>query len=270
MTATITQSWNAQDSARNSSAQAKWALELIEKLPLRGDETLLDIGCGDGKITAVLAERLPRGRAVGIDASAAMVTLAQERFPTTETPNLSFRAMDATVLDLPERFDAVFSNATLHWIADHRAVLRGLSRCLNPSARILFQMGGRGNTLGIEAAFRSRMEDPRWQEYFIGFQKPHHYYGPEEYQQWLPEAGFRPRRVELIPKDMQHEDPDGLKGWLRTTWFPYTNRVPETQRDAFLSEVLDAYLVVNPLDEQGKTHVAMVRLEVEAEFVGEN
>ncbi len=270
MTATITQSWNAQDYARNSSAQAKWALELIEKLPLRGDETLLDIGCGDGKITAVLAERLPRGRAVGIDASAAMVTLAQERFPTTETPNLSFRAMDATVLDLPERFDAVFSNATLHWIADHRAVLRGLSRCLNPSARILFQMGGRGNTLGIEAAFRSRMEDPRWQEYFIGFQKPHHYYGPEEYQQWLPEAGFRPRRVELIPKDMQHEDPDGLKGWLRTTWFPYTNRVPETQRDAFLSEVLDAYLVVNPLDEQGKTHVAMVRLEVEAEFVGEN
>lgn len=263
-----TQQWNAQDYARNSSAQWKWALELIDKLPLRGDETLLDIGCGDGKITAVLAERLPRGRAVGIDASAAMVTLAQEHFPAEDYPNLSFRQADAAELDLSERFDAVFSNATLHWIADHRAVLRGLGRCLKHGARILFQMGGRGNTLGIEAAFRSRMEDSSWQEYFTGFQKPHHYYGPEEYQQWLPEAGFRARRVELIPKDMQHEGPDGLKGWLRTTWFPYTNHVPEAQRDTFLAEVLDAYLAANPLDEHGNTHVAMVRLEVEADFLG--
>jgi trans-aconitate 2-methyltransferase len=262
-----THNWNAQDYARNASAQWGWAQELIDKLHLRGDETLLDLGSGDGRITASLAERLPRGRVTGIDASANMVALAQANFPAAQHPNLSFIQMDAAVLELSERFDAAFSNATLHWVSDHPAVLRGLSRCLKPGGHILFQMGGQGNAAEIEAAFRRRMSAPRYHKYFTEFTIPYHFYGPESYQDWLPQAGFTARRIELIPKDMQHDGPEGLRGWLRTTWFPFTDRLPDELRADFLEEVLADYLERFPLDAQCKTHVAMVRLEVEANFL---
>lgn len=258
--------WNAQDYSRNASAQWGWALELIEKLRLRGDEHVLDIGSGDGRISAAIAERLPRGRVVGIDSSAGMVKLAQERFSGTGYPNLSFMQMDAAALNLPERFDVAFSNATLHWVSDHPAVLRGLSRCLKPGGRILLQMGGQGNAVEIESAFRRRMAEPRYRDYFLDFQAPYRFYGPKTYRDWLPDAGFTARRIELIPKDMQHDGAEGLRGWLRTTWFPFTDRLPEELRAAFLEEVLTDYLSIYPLDAQGKTHVAMVRLEVEADF----
>jgi len=262
------QNWNAQDYARNSSAQRLWANELIDKLKLRGDETVLDLGSGDGKITAELAERVPSGRVVGIDASAKMVALAQEQFQTVEQPNLSFFLMDAAALELqPQHFDVAFSNATLHWVPDHAAVLRGLSLCLKPRGRILFQMGGRGNAAEIETAFRKRMLDPRYQSYFVDFRLPYHFYGPEQYQDWLPQAGFHTQRIELIPKDMQHEGREGLQGWLRTTWFPFTDRLPDEMREEFLNEVLGEYLAIHPVDGQGKTHVQMIRLEVQAEFL---
>lgn len=93
---------------------------------------------------------------------------------------------------------------------------------------------------------------------------PYYLRGPEEYQDWLPQAGFCPVRVELIPKDMQHPDPVGLLGWLRTTWFPYTDRLPADQREPFLNEVVATYLAAHPADDAGRTHVAMARLEVEA------
>lgn len=260
------QNWNAQDYSRNASAQWNWAQELIDKLHLRGDETLLDIGSGDGKITASLAGRLPRGRVIGIDASASMGSLARASFPAAQHPNLDFRQMDAAALDLPERFDAAFSNATLHWVPDHPAVLRGLSRCLKPGGRILLQMGGQGNAAEIEAAFQRRMAQPSYRDHFLDFKTPYRFYGPQSYRDWLPDAGFSARRIELIPKDMQHDGPEGLKGWLRTTWFPFTDRLPEPLRAVFLEEVLADYLERFPLDAQGKTHVAMLRLEVEADF----
>ena len=256
--------WNAEDYARNSSAQQQWALDLIGRLGLGGDEALLDIGCGDGKITVQLALLLERGSVLGIDSAPAMIQLAAARFPPQDYPNLSFQLMDAASLRLEPRFDVAFSNATLHWVKDHRAVLRGVRASLKPGGRILFSMGGLGNASEIQAAFQAVMQRARWRDFFVGFQPPHFFYGPEDYRRWLPESGFQARRVELIPKDMQHPGPDGLSGWLRTTWFPYTDRLPLETRAAFLDEVLDVYLVTHPTDSTGATHVHMVRLEVEA------
>jgi len=261
---TATQHWNARDYAQHSSAQQQWAEELLPKLGLQGDESLLDLGCGDGKITALLAARLPRGQVLGVDLSPAMIELAQSRFPPTAYPNLAFVPMDAARLTLEPRFDRVFSNATLHWVADHLAVLRGVRACLRPGGRILLQMGGRGNAAAVFQALAEVVARPVWRGAFAGFANPYAFYGPEEYRQWLPQAGFHPLRVELIPKDMQHADAAGLRGWLRTTWFPYTDRLPAERRETFLAEVVAAYLHHHPVDPSGGTHVAMVRLEVEA------
>src|SRR6188474_563268 len=108
--------WDAEDYAKNSSQQAKWARELMDRLALRGEEWVLDVGAGDGKVTAELAGRVPGGRVGGIDQSAEMVQFARERFAAAG--NLQFRQMGAEKIEMTERFDVVFSNATLHWVRD--------------------------------------------------------------------------------------------------------------------------------------------------------
>jgi trans-aconitate 2-methyltransferase len=256
--------WNAADYASHSSQQQAWARELIAKLALKGDEMVLDIGCGDGKITAEIAALLPGGSAIGIDSSEGMIALAQQSFPPRSYPNLLFRTADARALPFREEFTVVFSNATLHWIPDQIPVLHGIARSLKHGGRILLQMGGKGNGAYVVSTFERLMSASRWSTYFAGFVFPYGFYGPEEYAQWLRQAGLSPLRVELIPKDMVHAGKAGLAGWIRTTWLPYTQRVPEQEQDHFIADLVDAYVAEHPLDEQGRVHVKMVRLEVEA------
>ncbi len=258
--------WDAQEYALHSSAQLKWAEELIGKLGIAGDESLLDIGCGDGKITARIAGLLPGGRVVGLDASSEMIQLARSQYRGKEHANLSFVQQDAREIKLPEQFNLVFSAAALHWVQDHGAVLRGIKGCLNPGGRILLQMGGRGNARDVFAALQQVITVPPRQPYFAGFTDPYSFYGPDDYEVWLIQEGFRADRIELIPKEMVHSV-DGFKGWLRTTWFPYTDCLPVELREWFLDELTDAYIADRPLDATGNVTVQMVRLEVAAAVV---
>jgi trans-aconitate 2-methyltransferase len=105
---------------------------------LAGNEAVLDIGCGDGKITALIAKSLPIGRVVGIDSSPPMINLAASSFPKAQYPNLSFQLMDAKQLAFTSEFDIAFSNAALHWILDQKGVLLGAQMCLKAQGRLLF------------------------------------------------------------------------------------------------------------------------------------
>jgi trans-aconitate 2-methyltransferase len=256
--------WNAEEYAKHSATQLEWAKELIPKLKLSGNENLLDIGCGDGKITAQIATCLPDGTVVGVDNSEDMIRLAQRSFPDNEYPNLSFQRRDARKLDFDEQFDLVFSNAALHWIVDHRPVLEGVKCSLKPMGRLLFQMGGKGNAHNVLAIIEDLKAEARWGQYFADFTFPYGFYAPEEYAVWLREAGLKPGRVELLAKDMKQAGKDGLAGWIRTTWLPYTDQLPAKLRGEFIAEIVDRYVNKHPPDEAGFVHVAMVRLEVEA------
>jgi len=130
--------WNANDYAEHSKAQQKWARELIAKLHLQGSENILDIGCGDGKVTAEIATAVPNGPVLGIDNSRAMVELAQKKYPVDKFPNLNFKLADARNLNFKQQFEIVFSNATLHWVRNHVPVLEGIYQCLCPGGRMLF------------------------------------------------------------------------------------------------------------------------------------
>lgn len=256
--------WDADDYSKNSSQQQLWVQELIRKFGLRGDEVVLDVGCGDGKVTAEIAVHLPRDSVLGIDVSAEMVALAQQRYPPQVYSNLRFQREDASRLQFRQEFSAVFSNAVLHWLTDHRPALRGISAALLPGGKALLQMGGRGNNAEMMELLGRLTRTERWARYFAGFEVPYGFYGPEEYAAWLNEAGLVPLRMELIPKDMVHAGREGLAGWVRTTKIPYTQRLPVAQRQAFIDEVLDAYLADFPIDANGSAHIRMVRLEVEA------
>ncbi len=189
-----------------------------------------------------------------------MIALAREQFPPAGHPNLSFRQKDATRLELPRAFDVAFSSAALHWVDDHQAMLRGVRWCLRPGGRLLFQMGGRGNIAEALAVVDEVLARQRWRAYFDGFTPPYRFHDHEDYEAGLPRAGFRARRAELFTKDMRHAGREAFLGWLRTTWFPYTDRVPANLRDAFLDDVAAAYTAACPPDDQGVIHVRMVRM----------
>jgi trans-aconitate 2-methyltransferase len=256
--------WNPADYAANSSSQQSWARELIAKLDLSGDEHILDVGCGEGKVTAELAQAVPRGSVVGIDASPEMIHFARETFSATEVPGLTFRVMDARQIRLEQTFDLVFSNAALHWVDDHRAFLCGAAGVLRHGGRLVVSCGGKGNAQDIFVALRSEMRRKRWREYFRRLKAPYFFFSPEEYEIWLPRFGFEARCIQLSPKDATYDGRLGFTGWLRTTWLPYTQRVPESFREEFLAAVVDRYLAGHPPDGAGLVHVRMVRLEIDA------
>lgn len=260
--------WDPADYEKSSSAQFKWAMELVAKLNLKGNESVLDIGCGDGKITARLADLLPEGKVVGIDLSSEMISFAESKYPPGEFPNLSFRVADASQLPFREEFDLVVSFACLHWIQDHQPLLRGIRQSLAPGGKILLQCGGKGNAADLLDLAQDLFQDAKWAEYFRDFRFPYNFYGPEEYGTWLKEAGLESVSLQLVPKDMVHQGQAGLEGIIRTTWMPYTEKLPESLRPEFVREIARRYLELHPLDEIGQAHVRMVRLQVEAKKPG--
>jgi trans-aconitate methyltransferase len=301
-----TAKWNAADYAANSAAQQIWARELIAQLNLHGDEHILDVGCGDGKVTAELARAVPKGSVTGIDASPEMIRFARKTFPPGKHPNLEFQVMDAREISFaalstpspPPReeragarrrlisnsnprspalsplgrgegeenawFDVVFSSSVLHWVADHPAFLRGAAACLRPGGRLVVSCGGKGNAQDVFVALRPEMRLKQWCKFFRKLPKPYFFHSPAEYEKWLPRFGFKTHHVKLSPKDAVYPGRDRFAAWFRTTWLPYTQRVPEDLREEFIAGVVDRYLAKHPPDAEGCVHVRMVRLEIDA------
>ncbi|MCU0568661.1 MAG: methyltransferase domain-containing protein [Oculatellaceae cyanobacterium Prado106] len=256
--------WNPEDYARNSDAQLKWARELRQNLSLQGNESVLDVGCGDGKITADFAVTLVDGRVVGVDSSPEMIAYATRAYGAEQFPNLAFACVDARALHFEDEFDLCFSNAALHWVEDHLAVLRGIGRSLHPQGRLIISCGGQGNAAEVLQVFAELISREPWQRYFDDFRNPYFFYGTQDYATWLHQAGFQINRLELVPKTMTHVGQAGLAGWIRTTWMPFTEQVPEVERDRFIADFTETYLTQSPLDQQGFAQVRMVRLEVDA------
>jgi len=256
--------WNSSEYSSNSSNQKSWGEELLSKIPLTGYEQVLDIGCGDGELTARTAARVPLGAVTGIDSSSEMVGLARERHNTGLFPNLSFVVTDARDLDYKAVFDLVFSNACLHWVIDHLPVLKRISRSLKPGGRIFIQMGGAGNASEFYAAIHKVMARARWREFFRDFPTPYGYYSVEEYRKFLPLAGLREDRIEMLPRTMIFQGTEKFASWIRTTSLPYTHRIPESRREDFISDIVEQYISEQSFKRDGIIRVQMLRLEVEA------
>jgi trans-aconitate methyltransferase len=259
-----TAKWNAADYAANSAAQQIWARELIAQLHLRGDERILDVGCGDGKVTAELARAVLKGSVAGIDASPEMIRFARKTFPPGKHPNLKFQVMDARHIRLARRFDVVFSSSVLHWVDDHPAFLRGAAACLRPGGRLVVSCGGKGNAQDVFVALRPEMRLKQWCKFFRKMPKPYFFHSPAEYEKWLPRFGFQTHSVKLSSKDAVYQGRARFAAWFRTTWLPYTQRVPEDSREKFITGVVDRYLAKFPPDAEGRIRVRMVRLEINA------
>jgi trans-aconitate 2-methyltransferase len=179
----VTRDWDANVYERISTPMEEMGKTVLDRLELRGDETVLDAGCGTGRVTALLQERLPNGRVIAVDGSQAMVEAARERLDPDRTE--AFVA-DLTELELPEPVDAILSTATFHWIADHDRLFRRLYAALKPGGRLVAQCGGAGNIAevleSIEIAARDFPEVEGW--------SPWNFATPEETEVRLQAAGF--------------------------------------------------------------------------------
>jgi trans-aconitate 2-methyltransferase len=225
---------------------------------------VLDIGCGDGRITATLAKSVPQGSVVGVDLSADMIAHASRQHSLTPHNNLRFQQADAAALPFDSEFSVVFSNATLHWVADQRAAVQSIARALRPGGQFVAQMGGQGNFAEVIATFEHVARTQRWRDIVRFGEIPYHFGIPGEYESWLRDYGLEILECRLISKDMAHENLTAFIGWLRTAWHPYTSSVPLELRDAFLENVGTHHAASHAPDEQGRLHIDALRLQVRA------
>jgi trans-aconitate 2-methyltransferase len=201
-----TSDWDGKAYDKLAAPQEEWARKVLKRLPLRGDETVLDAGCGSGRVTKLLLERLPEGRVIGVDGSPSMIETAAEAFAADDRVAL----INSDLLDLSpallaehaglEAVDAVFSNATFHWIRDHERLFAGVFSVLRPGAPFVAQCGGRGNV----AEWRTAVEAASLRQPFaehIGDFRPWNFYGPEETAQRLSAAGFTNVETGLVEAD---------------------------------------------------------------------
>ena len=224
--------WDAASYDRISDPQFGWALEQLERLPFRGDEVVLDAGCGSGRVTAVLADRVPRGHVYGVDVAPSMVEHAKAALGD----RAAVCCQDLVELELPEPVDAVFSNATFHWIHDHDALFAALYRVTKPGGRLVAQCGGRGNI----DAFRSladevAAEDP-FAPFFKRWRRPWNYATAEDTDARLRAAGFTHVSCWLEPKRVTPDDP---RAFVQTVCLVrHLDPLPQAVRDPFIDEVL--------------------------------
>jgi trans-aconitate methyltransferase len=131
-------------------------------------------------------------------------------------------------------------------------------------------MGGRGNGAAVIRAVDAVRDEPAWRRWFVGFESTYGFHGDDDYRAWLPAAGLVADQVALIEKDMVHADAAAFEGWIRTAWHPYTSPIAPEHRPAFLAAVTRKYLESQPPDADGRVHVQMIRLQVEARRRGAN
>jgi trans-aconitate 2-methyltransferase len=225
--------WNADVYHRVSDPQFEWATEVLERLPLSGDEVVLDAGCGTGRVTALLVDRLPRGRVIGVDASESMVEKARE----TLGDRAEVRMGSLTDLDLTEEVDAVFSNAVFHWIPDHDLLFRRLHRALRPGGVLVAQCGGEGNVATLARAIGEAAQRPCFSEHFQDMGVIWNFSAPGDAERRLRAAGFEAVECWLEEKRVVPEEP---LDYLATSGLgPHLARLPESDKPAFVHAVAE-------------------------------
>jgi trans-aconitate 2-methyltransferase len=232
---TASRDWDAATYHRVSDIQLTWALELLERLELRGDEIVVDAGCGSGRVTALLADRVPDGKVYGVDVAPSMVEHAQAALGDRAT----VFCQDLVELNLPEPVDVVFSNATFHWVPDHDALFAALHRVLKPGGRLVAQCGGLGNI----DAFRKLADEVAAEEpfapYFAGWQRPWNYATDTDTAQRLKGAGFVEVRSWLEPRSVTPDDP---RAFVQTVCLVrHLDPLPADLRDRFVDRVMDHF-----------------------------
>jgi trans-aconitate 2-methyltransferase len=223
--------WDAGSYDRVGAPMTAMALEVLDRLELRGDEVVLDAGCGTGRVTEHLLARLPRGRVIAVDADPDMVDKALAVLGERAV----VRQADLTELVLDEPVDAVLSTATFHWVLDHERLFGRLFDLLRPGGHLVAQCGGSGNLTSVLGATEAVATRDGWAPSFAEWSRPMRYAGPDETTELLRAAGFADVRCWLQPHPVTPEEP--LEYLATVPLGAHLDRLPPERRRPFVEEV---------------------------------
>ena len=235
--------WDGASYDRVSATMEALGRDVLDRLELAGDEVVIDAGCGSGRVTEALRERLPQGRVIGVDASASMIEAARRRLSLgAGGPDMrgggevELRLLDLLELELEEPVDAILSTATFHWISDHERLFGRLRAALRPGGRLVAQCGGEGNIDVLRGRARAVTAREPYAEHFDGWRSPWNYAGTEQTRERLLAAGFASADCWLAPAPRQPEAP---REFLSTIVLgPHVQQLPAELRERFMDDVL--------------------------------
>lgn len=222
--------WNADLYDRKHSFVAEYGADLLEILTPQSGELILDLGCGTGALTQQIADR--GAQVLGVDSAASMIAQAQQNYPT-----LSFQVADATDLPFVEQFDAVFSNAVLHWVKPPETAIAHMWQALKPGGRLVVEFGGKGNIHAIATALEQSLKE-------MGYEHPQNlnpWYFPSisEYTTLLEQQGFEVRFAALFDRPTPLDGGDGIQNWVKMFAQSFLQAVPVEQQETFLSHIAE-------------------------------
>jgi trans-aconitate 2-methyltransferase len=234
--------WNAAVYHRVSNAQLEWGLPVLAKLPLEGGELVLDVGCGTGRLTDKLANRVPRGRVVAIDRSANMIGTAREYLLPRHASRVTFAQADAAGLPFAAAADAVFSTATFHWVLDHERLFASIFAALKPGGRLVAQAGGGPNLRRVHERCASIMEEPLFAAHFARWTNPWEFADADTTARRLRSAGFEQIDTSLLPSPVHQPDAAAYREFVEhVICRPHLSYLPTAElRGRFLDRLTDA------------------------------
>ncbi|MGZ3418262.1 MAG: class I SAM-dependent methyltransferase [Polyangiales bacterium] len=238
-------SWDAKGYHVVSGPQLGWGIKVLERLELRGDEVVMDAGCGTGRVTELLLEKLPRGRVIALDVDAAMLAQAREHLAKYGD---RVEYVQASLLDLPPmQVDLVFSTATFHWVTDHDALFRSLFGALKPGGRLFAQCGGGTNLQKPIARMTKIIREPRFAPYFADAKETWFYGGEEDSVMRMKRAGFVDAHAKLEPAPTPFPDRAAFRAFAdRVVLGQRLQRLPPELRAEVVDRVTDEFAHDDP------------------------
>jgi trans-aconitate 2-methyltransferase len=251
--------WNASGYQSVSQLQEAIATEQLSHVTLREGDRVLDVGCGNGKITAAIASRVSQGSVVGVDASQNMIRFAQAHYPA---PNLRFQVEDARSLPFQQEFDQIVSFNAIHWIPEQDAVLRSICAALKPEGQALLRFVPDGPRQSIEDVIETVCQLPQWAAYFVHHPKPYFHPTPEAYCALAEQNGLKVLHIHVEDKSWNFQTRQEFVAYCQVTLAEWTRWLPEAEWLAFITDVLDRYQAVAADDPTENNTFKFYQMEV--------
>jgi len=231
--------WDAGAYHQISNPQFAMAVPVLARLPLRGDEIVLDVGCGTGRVTELLIERLPHGKVIAVDVSSNMLNTAREYLSPAYGQRVTYVQADAAALPLAEVTDAIFSTASFHWVLDHQALFHSLFAALEPGGRLVAQCGGGPNLQRIHLRSDALMHGAEFAPYFPNWREPWEFADADTTARRLEAAGFMDINAWIEPSPIVQPDAETFATFLTNVILRHhLSRLPTRElQQAFVAHI---------------------------------
>ena len=250
--------WNAAYYNQHSQFQYAHAAEALSSYAFKSHEHVLDVGCGDGKITYTIASRVPEGTVVGIDSSESMIKYATNKF--SNRSNLHFKVCDAEKIDYQNEFDLIVSFACLHWVRDQLAFLIGARNALKANGLMILDLYPKHPS--IWGAIEDTVHHKKWAKYFVDYSNPHISYDLPLYETLTKKAGLNIISIKEQIPIAQFTSRDEAEAFVHS-WLPHTEQLSPPLKPSFISDILERFLENSPsCDDNNHIGIPFRRLDI--------